>query len=93
MSVTRDEVVELIRDGKKHRERRGRWERFWLAVIVRLLIAPFDGWVLMLTVGWVHHLWWPAVPTIGYWTAVVVALGLTALLGNRYNTNKTGGRS
>ena len=50
-----------------------RWVRivkltFWSLVYDAGLAIP-GGFVLMLTVGLVHHQWWPAMPTIGYLTA------------------------
>ena len=36
-----------------------------------LIASPFvGGWALMLGIGVLHHEWWSAVPTIGYWPAV-----------------------
>lgn len=47
----------------------------WLRFTVRLvLLAPLDGLSLMLLVGIVHHEWWPQVPTIGYWWAILVGI-------------------
>jgi hypothetical protein len=76
------EIIELARDGRRFRDRRSKWERFWAAFIVRWFIAvPLNGWILMMTIAAIHHGWWSAVPTIGYWWAVVICLGLTALFG------------
>lgn len=51
------------------------------AIICLVFIAAavfLGGWSLMLTVGVVHNEWWPAVPPIGYWSAVQVVLVPTA---------------
>jgi hypothetical protein len=37
------------------------------------------GWLVMMLVGAVHHLWWPVVPTIGYRAATVVGLLITLI--------------
>jgi len=72
---TRD-LIELAAEGRKARERRGKWERFWyrlcLMVVVRAILVPLDGWVLMLGVGFIHAAWLPGLPTIGYWNAVLL---------------------
>lgn len=41
------------------------------AAVVSLFMAPIQGFAFMLAVGVVHHEWWPAVPTIGFWWAVL----------------------
>lgn len=40
-------------------------------LLLEALSALLFGWLFMLAVGVVHHEWWPAVPTIGYWWAVL----------------------
>lgn len=75
MTQTKEDLVSLVRDGRTFRERRAKWEEFWLRFTLRLvLLAPLDGLSLMLLVGVVHHEWWPQVPTIGYWWAVLVGV-------------------
>lgn len=49
----------------------------WLSM---LMVAPLRGWAFMLIVGLIHGSWWPQVPTIGYWPAVVIAGGLASVL-------------
>lgn len=77
-------LVELALEGKKARSRRSKWERFWALVIFRLALAPFDGWLLMLGVGVVHAEWIPALPTIGYYWAVVVTLIVQSIWPPRF---------
>lgn len=36
------------------------------------------GWFLMLTVAVAHAHWWPAIPTVGYWWAVLIMAILPA---------------
>jgi hypothetical protein len=38
------------------------------------------GWVLMLLVGIVHSLWLPALPTLGFWSATLIALLVRAFI-------------
>lgn len=81
-TMTREDIVSLIRDGSKYRKSRGRWERFWLRLAVGLILAPLQGLYLMLAVGVVHHEWWPAVPTLGFWWAVLIVSLLRPALTN-----------
>jgi hypothetical protein len=78
--TTREDVVELVRDGKRYREKRGKWERFWVRAITGAILWPLNGWMFMLAVGITHHEWWPALPTIGYWWACVIAGFIRAAL-------------
>jgi succinate dehydrogenase hydrophobic anchor subunit len=80
MTTTRDDLVALVRDGTKYRQNRSRWERFWIYFITALILAPLNGWMLMFAIGVAHHHWWPAVPTIGYWWAVLLACLLRSAL-------------
>ena len=77
--TTQADIIDLVKDGRRYREKRGKWERFWVGVLVRLMLAPLDGLFLMLAVGIVHHEWWAAVPTIGYWWAIMLAVLLRPL--------------
>ncbi|MEU5155620.1 hypothetical protein [Glycomyces sp. NPDC021274] len=38
-----------------------------------------EAWLLMLLVGVVHGEWLPMMPTIGYWSSVLVVLMATAI--------------
>lgn len=87
MTTTREEIVDLVNDGRRYRERRGKWERFWAGVLVRLIFAPIDGWLFMLAVGIVHDHWWPAVPTIGFWWALMLAVLFNAIFAGTRRTS------
>lgn len=56
--------------------------KFFAVLATALAVAALNGWVFMLTVGVVHAEWIPALPTIGFGPAVLVAtlLGVTAAL-------------
>lgn len=82
-SITREDVIGLVQDGRKYRRRRGKWEKFWIALVVRIfVVAPLNAWLLMLLIGVAHHEWWPLVPTIGYWWALVLGALINALFGS-----------
>lgn len=54
---------------------------FGKLLFVMILGVPFaflSGLILMVSVGAVHG-WIPAVPTVGFWTAVLIAYGLSVL--------------
>lgn len=34
----------------------------------------FRGWMLMLTVGILHHDWLASLPTLGYWQSVLIVI-------------------
>lgn len=46
--------------------------------------AFINGLVLMLGVGAVHH-WLPAVPTVGYWSAVLIAWATRTVVGSTHS--------
>lgn len=48
---------------------------YWLLVVP--LHALIEGWIFMLAVGIAHTYWIPALPTIGYWWAVLIVFLLT----------------
>jgi hypothetical protein len=47
--------------------------KFLEDLLTSVLIALMAGWAFMLAVGVIHHEWIPACPTIGYWSAVILA--------------------
>ena len=51
------------------------------AFLTNFLLFFGNGWFLMLAVGVAHHEWWPALPTIGYWWAVLLCWLLRASFG------------
>ena len=34
MTTTREDFIDLVKDGKRYREKRGRWERIWFALTI-----------------------------------------------------------
>jgi len=57
------------------------WEKIlaWLfALVIGIPFSMITGWVLMLGVGAVHG-WIPAVPTVGYWTAVLITYAISVV--------------
>lgn len=45
-------------------------------------LSLWFGWALMLAVSVAHHAWWPAVPGIGYWWAVLLAFLIRTALAS-----------
>lgn len=52
-------------------------ERIVTDFLIDLILWPLAAWEVMVAIGVVHGSWWPQVPTIGYWAALVI----TMLLG------------
>lgn len=89
MTTARDDLAALMRDGTKYRQKRSRWERFWIYLITALTLTPLNGWMLMFAIGVAHHQWWSAVPTIGYgWAVLLAALLRSALTYTSTDTQR-----
>lgn len=50
-----------------------------LTLIIEAILAFPSGWMLMLAIGMLHDEWWPVIPTIGYWPAVLAVWLLRGL--------------
>jgi hypothetical protein len=66
------ELVRLARRGQRAEQRRKGLIKFVVSFITGWLTTLLYGWLFMLAVGIVHGSWWHAVPTIGYWWAVLL---------------------
>lgn len=71
------DLIDIVR---RDRQRRSRGKRFGaamgkllVALIQGFLLALSSGFMFMLAVGVVHHEWLPALPTLGYWWAVLIS--------------------
>jgi hypothetical protein len=93
MSLDYAEVVRLIRKGRTAEKRGKAVSGCITALIVSYLGALFDGWLLMLAVGIAHAVWWPDVPTIGYWWAVLMVALLRGVFSPVGPVRKNGDRS
>lgn len=51
------------------------------AAFANTLLTMFGGMTFMFAVGVVHHEWWPAVPTIGYWWSVLLVYLIRSSFG------------
>jgi hypothetical protein len=52
----------------------------YLIYLILIPAAVFtEAWLFMLLVGVVHAEWLPMVPTIGFWSAVLVSLMATSI--------------
>jgi len=54
-------------------------EKFLTSFISTLLMTPVLAWEFMVAVGIAHSRWWPAIPTIGFWTACLIVFLLFSL--------------
>lgn len=59
----------MARTKMDRRKKIGLWVEFLCATFV---ILPVGAWVLMLTVGIIHHEWLPQVPTLGYGNSLLI---------------------
>ena len=63
-----------------------------MAVFILLFVVPgalfLGGLFLMLLIGVLHD-WWPAIPTMSYWTAFVASLlkGALFVRGTNFKSN------
>jgi len=68
------EVIRLIQKGRKAEQRREAIEGCISSLIIAAFTNLFYGWLLKLAIGIAHDHWWPAIPTIGYWWAVLIVV-------------------
>ena len=71
MNFDREELLDLVRRGRRAKQRGEALRGCATRSIVIAVTTLYEAWLLMLGVGVLHAQWWPAIPTIGYWTAVV----------------------
>jgi sterol desaturase/sphingolipid hydroxylase (fatty acid hydroxylase superfamily) len=71
MAITTEYEKLLIAEDRRAKRRKYAL-RFVTSVIVNILCAFSNGWMLMLAVGIAHAEWIPQLPTIGYWWAVLI---------------------
>lgn len=71
MTMQMAELLRLARKGRRAEERSQAFKRFVRQLIVGLLISLSQAFCLMIAIGVLHHEWWPAMPPIGYWWALV----------------------
>lgn len=74
------EVIRLAKLGHRAEKRSKAAQGCATWLLVSTLDALLGGWMLMLAVGIAHAEWIPALPTIGYWWAVVLVALTRGLL-------------
>lgn len=97
--TTRDalsrELFDIVRDRQRKRTRREQARafagKFWKGLIGGATHWLIDGWMFMLAVGLVHHEWAHAVPTVGFWWAVLIAGLLRSALNPAPSSAKSPG--
>jgi|KBSSwiStaDraftv2_1062776.scaffolds.fasta_scaffold01170_32 hypothetical protein len=68
----REDIVRLIRKGRRAETRGKAVEGCITRLIISALTFLLRGFWLMLAVGIIHAEWWPALPTVGYWWSVLI---------------------
>jgi len=71
MAITTEYEKLLIAENKRTK-RRKYLRNVIVGMLASMVCAFSDGWMLMLAVGIAHAEWVPALPTIGYWWAVLI---------------------
>jgi len=66
------DAVRLITAGRRAERRKKATQGCITGLCVSILGALWGGWMLMIAVGVAHSGWLPNLPTIGYWTAVLI---------------------
>lgn len=74
MTTLAPELVKLIRAENKRQARRKAYGRFVQSLITTALVNFSHALLFMLAVGIAHAEWIPALPTIGYWWALLLVV-------------------
>jgi hypothetical protein len=78
VTALQGELLDIIRRDRARRSRGERFGRaagkFFGALLTGALVALTNGLFFMLGVGVMHDHWWPQIPTIGYWWAVLTVM-------------------
>ena len=91
MSVDYAEIYRLAKLGKQSEQRSEALGGCLGALTWKAFADLTTGWMFMLAVDVAHTHWWSAVPTIGYWWAVLIVLltrGMFGTTGSKSKTNK-----
>lgn len=90
------ELLDIVRKDRARRTRRQKlrtfFEKLFQGALTSAVFSLMNGWMLMLAVGVVHAHWWPAVPTIGYWWAVLIVWLLNGVFSARQTKAKDSDR-
>lgn len=73
MSLDRQEVLALVREGMSARSKKERRKRELGEPTMVIIGSVLGGWLMMLMVGIIHAQWIPQLPTVDYGTAFLVA--------------------
>jgi hypothetical protein len=79
VSINYADAARLIRKGRRAELRGAAAKGCIGGLVVGALNTLLKGWLLMLAVAVMHDHWVPALPTIGYWWAVLVMCLLPSL--------------
>lgn len=81
MAITTEYERLLVAENKRTKRRKYA-RRVVVGLLTRTITAFSNGWLFMLAVGIIHAEWIPALPTIGYWWAVLVVYLLSGVFSN-----------
>lgn len=93
MSTLTPDVIRLIQKGRKAEQRGKAVEGCITHLLVVVVVMFLRGLWLMLAVGVIHDHWWPEVPTIGYWWAVLIVALLHGVFSIVPSSSKKDGAS
>lgn len=82
MALDYAEAVRLIRKGRRAEQRGKVLEGCITGLITQTVAVLAGGFWLMLAADVIHKHWIPALPTVGYWWAVLVVMLLKGVFSN-----------
>ena len=68
------EAIRLISKAKRGEARRKAIRKFIVALCASLILIALRGWVLMAMIDVIHRTWIPAMPPLGYISAVFIMI-------------------
>jgi hypothetical protein len=83
------ELIELAKLGRKTKTRRKALGTFISGLITSWLVVLCHAWTFMLAVGVAHAEWIRQLPTVGYWTSVLLVVLLKGVF-SAYRTTPKG---
>lgn len=78
--ITSADLTELLKLRDRRAKRREALREFFVAAVTNILVAFAHAFWIMLAVGIAHAHWIHQLPTIGYWTALLLTYLLTGVL-------------
>jgi hypothetical protein len=82
------ELIELAKLGRKTKTRRKALGTFISGLVTNCLVTLSNAWMFMLAVGVAHAEWIRQLPTVGYWTSVLLVVLLKGVFSAYRPTSK-----